>query len=256
MDADVKVIRQKLVEWLKEKVSEAGARGAVVGVSGGVDSAVVAALAKEAFPGECVGVWMPCHSSAQDAADAAKVAAAIGIPLLTVELDDVWDLLTARLRRALEDGLGQPVSDSGDLRMAEVNVKPRLRVTALQHLARAKGYLVLGATNRSELVVGYFTKGADTGVDLLPIGDLTKRQVWALAREFGLPQEIVDKEPSAGLWEGQTDVDELGMTYCELDTYIMTGEATPAVKERVDRLKAASEHKRNMPPIALLDRLL
>lgn len=252
MDVDVKAIRQMLVDWLKEKVVEARARGVAVGVSGGVDSAVVAALAKEAFPDECIGVWMPCHSMAQDAEDAAKVAQAIGIPLITVELDEVWDLLTARLRQALEGAGDSSSLDATALRMAEVNVKPRLRLTALHHIARARGYLVAGATNRSELVVGYFTKYADTGVDLLPIGDLVKSQVWQLARELGIPEEIIGKAPSAGLWEGQTDQEELGMTYAELDRYILTGVATAEVKERVDRLKVASEHKRRMPPIAKL----
>lgn len=259
MNADVRRIREKLVEWLKSRVNEAGARGVVFGVSGGVDSAVVAALAQEAFPGRCIGVWMPCYSEEQDALDAAKVADAIGIPLLTVPLDEVWDLLTTSLRQILQGQSGEATSEPAPrddaLWMADANVKPRLRLTVLQYIARAKGYLVLGATNRSELEVGYFTKAADTGVDLLPIGDLTKTQVWALARELGVPQEIIEKEPSAGLWQGQTDVAELGMTYADLDRYLTTQEATPSVKERIEKLHAASEHKRRMPPIARLESL-
>ena len=122
----------------------AGARGVAVGVSGGVDSAVVAALAKEAFPDECIGVWMPCHSMPQDANDAAKVAQAIGIPLITAELDEVWDLLRlAYDRRLVRYGAFRLRPEA--LRLADVNVKPRLRITALHHIARAKGYLVVGA---------------------------------------------------------------------------------------------------------------
>ena len=137
--------------------------------------------------------------------------------------------------------------------MAEANVKPRLR-TAVLHSARALGYLVAGTTNRSELAVGYFTKFADNGVDLLPIGDLVKAEVRALARELGVPPRIVEKAPSAGLWEGQTDEEELGVTYADLDRFLLAGEASPEVKERVERMMRQSEHKRRLPPIAKITR--
>lgn len=246
---EMRLVRQNLVHWLREKVSESGARGLVVGLSGGVDSAVVAALAKEAFPGDSLAVWMPCHSSAADARDAERVAEAVGIPLITVELGDVWDMLTGRLNQALSDREGAPAAGDAAWHMAAINVKPRLRMTSLHYIARAKGYLVAGATNRSEIVVGYLTKFADTGVDLLPIGGLVKSQVWELARELGIPEEIIVKAPSAGLWEGQTDEDELGMTYAELDRYILTGEGPAELKARVDRMEAQSQHKRRFPPI-------
>lgn len=245
---DAKSVRRQIVEWLRAKVAEAGARGLVVGVSGGIDSAVVAALSKEAFPDHCLGVWMPCQSLARDADDAARVAEAFDIPLVTVDLGDVWQLLTSRLRQAV--WRGEPPSDADDFRLAEANVKPRLRMVTLHYIARAKRYLVAGTTNRSELTVGYFTKYADSGVDLLPIGGLVKSEVRELARELGVPQEIIEKVPSAGLWEGQTDEDELGFTYEELDRYILTGEAEPKVKERIERMIRLSEHKRRMPPIA------
>lgn len=259
MDADVKRMRRNLVTWIREQVREAGARGVVVGLSGGVDSSVVAALGREAFPDACIGVWMPCYSQEVDARHAAAVAETFKIPFLTVELEEAWDGLTTRLHRALNslrETQGSPAIAADDLRMADANVKPRLRAVVLAHLARAMGYLILGTGNKSELTVGYFTKGGDSAVDLLPLGDLTKTQVWELARELGVPKEIVEKAPSAGLWQGQTDEGEMGITYAELDRYITTGEADPAVKERIERLHAASAHKRSLPPIPSLDSLL
>jgi len=245
---DVKSVRRQIVEWLKEKVAQAGAHGIVVGLSGGIDSAVVAGLAKDAFPADCVAVWMPCHSLARDAEDAAKVARAFELPLITVDLTETWDRLTATLRQAIWQG--EPPVDSGDFRMAEANVKPRLRMITLHYIARARGYLVAGTGNRAELTVGYFTKFGDAGVDLLPIGGLVKSEVRALAWELGVPVEVIEKAPSAGLWEGQTDEGEMGFTYDELDRYILTGEAAPQTKERIERMIRQSEHKRRMPPIA------
>ncbi|MBO2521011.1 MAG: NAD(+) synthase [Clostridia bacterium] len=248
---DAARVRREIVDWLRDRVREAGAGGLVVGISGGLDSAVVAGLAKEAFPDAALGVWMPCHSAAQDAEDAALVAAAFDIPLVTVDLTGVFDRLAAECRAAL--GRGEPAG-TPRLRMAEANVKPRLRTAVLHFAARALGYLVAGTTNRSELAVGYFTKFADNGVDLLPIGDLVKAEVRALARELGVPPRIVEKAPSAGLWEGQTDEEELGVTYADLDRFLLAGEASPEVKERVERMMRQSEHKRRLPPIAKITR--
>lgn len=252
MGVDPKSVRRQIVDWLKIKVAEAGARGIVVGLSGGIDSAVVAGLAKEAFPEATVGVWMPSHSLVRDAEDAAKVAKAFGIPMITVDLTQAWDLLTAQLAAAVWEG--NPPRDQEAFRMAEANVKPRLRMITLHYIARAKGYLVAGTGNRTELTVGYFTKYGDGGVDLLPIGGLVKSEVRALARELGVPAEVIDKPPSAGLWEGQTDEGEMGLTYDELDRYILTGEASPEVKERIERMIRQSEHKRRMPPVAEIAR--
>jgi NAD+ synthetase len=246
---EMQLVRERLVLWLREKVSEAGARGLVVGLSGGIDSAVVAALAREAFPQDSLAVWMPCQSSDADARDAEKVARTVGIPLITVTLDRVWEELVDRLNDALASLETGADEDPGALRMAAINVKPRLRMTSLHYIARAKGYLVAGATNRSELTVGYFTKFGDSGVDLMPLGGLVKTQVWELARELGIPEEIIRKAPSAGLWEGQTDEQELGMTYGELDRYLLSGEGSAELKARVARLEAQSDHKRRMPPI-------
>jgi len=110
--------------------------------------------------------------------------------------------------------------------------------------------MVAGAGNRSELSVGYFTKYGDGGVDILPLGNLVKGRVRELAIFLGIPQEIIDKPPSAGLWQGQTDEGELGLSYEELDRYLVTGEASNEVKRKIESMIAASDHKRQPPPVA------
>ncbi|MGE5403735.1 MAG: NAD+ synthase [Candidatus Saccharibacteria bacterium] len=232
------VVAEKLVEWLRARAKEAGASGAVFGLSGGIDSAVVAGLAKRAFADNTLGVIMPSHSISQDAEHAKLVADAFGIKTKIVDLTPVYDSV-----------LGSLGESAGPHPLAAANIKPRLRMITLYYLAQKHNYLVLGTGNRSELHMGYFTKYGDGGVDLLPIGKLVKQQVRELAVYLGVPQPIIDKPPSAGLWEGQTDEDEMGITYADLDRYILAGEATDAVKTKVDDLHRKSEHKRNMPPV-------
>jgi NAD+ synthase len=124
-------------------------------------------------------------------------------------------------------------------------------MTALYAIANTINYLVAGTGNRSELAIGYFTKYGDGGADLLPIGHLTKREVVALARDLNVPPAIIDRTPSAGLWAGQTDEEEMGFTYAELERYLDRGPegVSPALAMRIDRLTRQSEHKRAMPPI-------
>jgi NAD+ synthase len=235
-------LAQHLTDWIAAEVAGAGGAGAVYGLSGGIDSAVVAALAKRAFPHHTLGVIMPCHSDPQDAEDAAIVAHHFEVPACTVDLAPVYDLLL--------ESLGEHCTDLPGSRLAAANLKPRLRMTTLYSFANQLNYRVLGTGNRSELAVGYFTKYGDGGADFLPLGDLVKSEVRDLARYLGVPERIVDKPPSAGLWADQTDEAEMGLTYEELDAYLLTSEASPAVKAKVDALHAASEHKRALPRIA------
>jgi NAD+ synthase len=129
-------------------------------------------------------------------------------------------------------------------------VKPRLRMTTLYFVANTLNYMVAGTGNRSELSIGYFTKYGDGGVDLLPIGNLLKSEVRAAARALGVPDPIIEKAPSAGLWLGQTDEAEMGFTYAELEDYLTKGPQTvsPALAMRIDRLMRSSEHKRALAP--------
>jgi NAD+ synthase len=231
-----------IANWLRERLA-AGADGFVFGLSGGVDSATAAALAVRAVGAEnTLGVLMPCHSQPEDAALGQQVADAFSIPTVTVDLAGAHDALMAAL----------PASEC---RLATANIRPRLRMAALYYLAQSHNHLVLGSGNKAELAVGYFTKWGDGGVDLLPLGDLTKTQVWELARELGVPQEVVERPPTAGLWPGQTDEGEMGITYRELDRALAAIESgntsgiEPAVLEKVQGMIARSAHKRAMPPI-------
>ncbi|MDK2821966.1 MAG: synthase [Clostridia bacterium] len=236
---DAKKMTSDLVNWLKEQVKAAGAKGVVIGLSGGIDSAVVAALCRRAFPENCLGVIMPCHSNPKDAEDAELVAEHLSMPVVTVNLDSVYDQLVLTLT-------GEPY-DPRKKNLAFANLKPRLRMLTLYFKANEKNYLVIGTGNRSELKVGYFTKYGDGGVDLLPLANLVKAEVWELARYLNIPEKIINKAPSAGLWSGQTDEDEMGITYEVLDNYLLTGEAPPEAKNKIEKMAASSEHKRRTP---------
>ncbi len=233
-----------LTDWIASEIAASGGSGAVFGLSGGIDSAVVAALAKRAYPAHCLGVIMPCHSDAADADDARLVAHHFGVASATVDLGPVYDTLLAQLEATC--------SDLATASLACANLKPRLRMTSLYAFANRQNYRVLGTGNRSEIEVGYFTKYGDGGVDLLPLGSLTKTLVRQLAQHLGVPARIIAKPPSAGLWSEQTDEGEMGLTYDELDAYLTTGEASATVKARIDALHVASEHKRRLAPVAPL----
>jgi NAD+ synthase len=133
--------------------------------------------------------------------------------------------------------------------LAQANIKARLRMITLYSYANQLGYMVVGSGNRSELVTGYFTKYGDGGVDILPLGNLVKAQVRELAAYLGVPECIITKPPSAGLWQGQTDESEMGLTYREIDEYLLNDKASDVVRRKLESMFAASEHKRKTPPL-------
>lgn len=231
--SNIEAKANQLVEWIKKVVTDAGAKGVVLGISGGVDSAVVAAAAKRAFPDNVLGIIMPCHSNPKDEGDGMLLIKSLNLDYKKVVLDDVFDTFTERLGVT-----------GNEPKLAVANIKPRLRMITLYYHAAMNNYLVAGTGNKSELTVGYFTKHGDSGVDMLPLASFVKHDVWELARYFNVPREIVEKAPTAGLWENQTDEKEMGITYKELDTYIQTGEADERVKGIVDELNRKSQHKR------------
>ena len=242
---NVEQLAGKLVLWIREKTLAAGCKGVVVGMSGGLDSSVVAVLCHRAFPKNVLGVVMPCYSSPEDEEHALAVASKSSITTRVVVLDPVFDTL---LRTLAGDKVEPGVS-----RIAEANLKARLRMLTLYYFANQLKYIVAGAGNRSELSVGYFTKHGDGGVDILPLGNLVKSQVRELAGFLAIPQPIIDKPPSAGLWQGQTDEGELGISYDELDRYLVTGEASIGLRQKIESMIAASAHKRLPPPAASLE---
>lgn len=234
-------LAEQIAAWLRGYADEAGLGGYVVGLSGGIDSACTAALCQRAVGDGVLGVLLPCHSLPEDAEMARIVADAYGIETVTVDLGQSFDALVAAL-------------PPGQSKMAVANIKPRLRMATLYALAQTRRYLVAGTGNRSELLVGYFTKYGDGGVDVEPLGNLYKWQVRELARELGVPQPIIDRPPSAGLWAGQTDEDELGITYEALDGALAAIQAgqieaiDPELLDRVRGMMAVARHKLAMPP--------
>ena len=231
-------LADRITAWIGEKVAEAKCKGVVFGLSGGLDSSVVGVLCKRAFPDNTLAVIMPCYSDETGIAHAQAVVQKFQIPMTTIALEGVFDSLL----KVLPDEY-----DPATKKLAEANVKVRLRMVTLYYLANRLCYLVVGTSNRSELSVGYFTKYGDGGVDIMPLGNLVKSQVRQLAIHLGIPEEIIAKPPSAGLWAGQTDEREMGITYQELDRYLASGEAEAEMKRRVDAMVQGSAHKRSTP---------
>ena len=234
----------KIKDHMRSAVWNARAAGFVVGISGGIDSAVACALAAKAVgPERVLGVSMPVSSnSPQDAADAKALCDALGVRLITVPLGDVQEAFLAK-----EHITGTPLLAG--------NIASRLRMTTLYNIAAANGYLVCGTSNKTEYLIGYSTKWGDGAADVQPLLHLYKKDVYALAEELGIPQEIIDKAPSAGFFEGQTDEAEIGLSYAELDSALWNlemNEFVPqnAVEEKVLGLVLKSEHKRK-PPVFL-----
>lgn len=236
---------------MRQHLISAGARGIVVGLSGGVDSAVVVRLAQLAVPGGVVGALLPCHSDPQDEEDAALVAKHFAVTTVRVDLSAAYDTMIVSAQAALHTLPERTRGDASASRLPLANIKPRLRMTTLYFLASHLSYLVAGTGNRSELAIGYFTKYGDGGADLLPIGNLVKSEVRMLARELNVPSTIIERTPSAGLWMGQSDEEEMGFTYAELERYLEDGPqaVSPALAMRIERLTRSSEHKRAVPPM-------
>ncbi|MEN3340026.1 MAG: synthase [Acidobacteriota bacterium] len=254
-------LSRDIADWLRQQLTVGAAQGFAVGLSGGIDSAVVARLCQIASPGNVVGVIMPCHSAPADSADARLVADYFAIPTMYVDLGSAFDRLIEDVRASFTQALGDhaPVarseSDDPAAQRPGANLKARLRMSTLYFVANSLSYLVAGTGNRSELMIGYFTKHGDGGVDVLPLGSLLKGEVRKLARELEVPDAIIDKAPSAGLWVGQTDEQEMGFTYADLERYVTEGPdaVSPALAMRIERLVRASDHKRALAPIPDFD---
>ena len=223
------------VAYIRGKLREARADGIVFGNSGGKDSALVGILCKAAC-GNTVGVLMPCASKqnyGRDTDDGNALAAQFGIETRTVDLTPVRE----RELQALEG-----VCTLND--MALTNIAPRLRMTTLYAIAAAENRLVAGTGNRSETYMGYFTKWGDGACDFNPISDLTAGEVFDFLRFLNAPASIVEKAPSAGLFDGQTDEQEMGVTYKAIDDYLLHGIVNEADKAVIDRFHSRSGHKR------------
>lgn len=224
------------VEFIKTLMKKSGAAGIVYGNSGGKDSALVGILCKAAC-NNTVGIIMPCGSKRNyeiDARDAAIVAEHYRIETRTVDLTPVREAELASLEGVTE------MTDA-----AKANIAPRLRMTTLYAIAAAEGRLVAGTGNKSEAYMGYFTKWGDGAHDFNPIADLTVTEIYEFLRWLEAPVRIIEKAPSAGLFDGQTDEGEMGVSYAAVDRYIATGEGSDEEKKIIEAFHAKSEHKRS-----------
>jgi NAD+ synthase len=234
---------QKLIEWLREQVANAGLNGAIVGISGGIDSAVVAHLIKRAFPDHSLGLIMPCKSNPKDKEDALKVVESCGIKHFVIDLTETHQTLFREIEKQLKEK-GEWNEEAA--RLGDANTRARLRMTTLYAVANNYGYIVVGTDNAAEWFTGYFTKYGDGGVDLVPLVHFTKGEVREMARILGVPEEIITKAPSAGLWEGQTDESEMGTTYEMIDKYLKGKEIPEKDRQIIERLHNRSHHKRQL----------
>jgi NAD+ synthase len=233
------------VEWLREKVRDSHTNGIVVGVSGGIDSALVAFLIKKAFPNNSLGIILPCKSNPKDREDALKVIEACGIQHIEVELSENHDLLLGKVVAEMREN--SLIDNDTNLRLSDANLRARLRMSTIYTVANALNYIVAGTDNAAEIHTGYFTKYGDGGVDIVPIANLQKREVYQWSQHLGVPQSVIDRPPSAGLWEGQTDELEMGTTYDMVDDVIAGKEVPEKDRLIIERLHLRSEHKRKMP---------
>ncbi len=223
--------RDYLVEWLKKCVLDANASGLIVGVSGGIDSALVANLIKDAFPNDHLGVIIPIYSSKSDIDDAESLVNNCKINNDTVVLDTVFD------------SFKELYSYQKNTTLA--NVKSRLRMIQLYALASEHNYLVVGTDNMCEWHTGYFTKFGDGGVDIVPLVHLTKAEVYEMAKLYNVPNNILTKAPSAGLGSNMSDEEEMGVTYNIIDNYLMGNEVDKKDQMRIEFLHRISHHKRD-----------
>ena len=252
-EIDCETICSKIEKFIRDYVSQAKTNGIVVGISGGIDSAVAVAISVRALGKEKVlGFILPSAKLDQSYEDdARKLAKQLGIKVKKIAISDLVEAFTKNVDNEIAKN-----------KLAVGNAMARFRMLLLYGYANHKNYLVLGTSNKTELMVGYFTKYGDGGADFEPFGGLYKTHIRMLARYLDIPKEIIEKPPSAGLWEGQTDEGELGITFELLDK-ILLGlkrkyskeqimkelEIDAVTVEKVQMMIKKTEHKRKMPPI-------
>jgi len=227
--------KENRIKFLQDLLQESGAKGFVFGNSGGKDAALVGILCKFATK-NVFSVCLPCGTKQNFTSDidhARLLCEKFGIENVIIDLTSVKEEFLKQI--------------GGLSKNADANVAPRLRMTTLYALAAEKNYLVAGTGNRSERYVGYFTKHGDGACDFNVVSDLTVSEVYEFLRFLNCPAEIINKPPSAGLFEGQTDEGELGFSYAELDEYLLIGKGSEEFAEKAEKLHITSEHKRRLP---------
>lgn len=234
---DLKQYCLEIETFLQNYLEKSGCKAYILGLSGGVDSSLVAAIAKHAVGKDRLFCYfLPIHSNLADAKDAARVAKQLDVNFKVIDLSKTYDSY-------INDIGGQDF-----IPLTKNNLKVRMRMVALFAYAQEHAGLVLGTDNADESYVGYFTKYGDGAVDLLPIVFLTKEEVREAAKLYGVSDDLVHRIPSAGLFESQTDETEMGIKYVDLDAYLLGKEVSPEVVAKIERLHRISEHKRSPIP--------
>ena len=253
-------ISKKIKEFISLEVRKSGLKGAIIAVSGGIDSALTLSLSVHALGPERVrAVTMPERdiTPESDITDVMRLTDQYDVTCDVVEITPTLEALSGAL----------PLYDPSD-RLATGNIRPRVRMIVSYHYANALNMMVVGSSNKTELMTGYFTKYGDGGVDLMPLGDLYKCQVRQLASHMGVPREIIDKTPTAGLWPGQSDEGEMGASYDDIDLIVWGYEKGFSAQEIASGIDAdqglvesilarveRNEHKRRLPLLLRLSSL-
>lgn len=247
MNFNVKEETLKVIEFIRNYYKENNLEGVILGISGGKDSAVVAALFVEALGKENVlGVTLPCHSKEEDAIDAKLVSDYYGFDLINFDITGTFDAFKNELKNLGEFTLEE-------VKNSDINLKPRLRMSTLYYLAalysalKGKTYLVAGTSNKCELYVGYFTKGGDSVHDISPIADFTVDEVIEIGKYLNVPEKVLFKTPNDGL-SNMTDEDKLGVKYKDIADFMEDANSvSEETRKRIERLHKNNLHKFNIP---------
>ena len=240
-------LTNNIIKFVRDYYEENNIYGAVLGISGGKDSAVVAAILCKALGSErVVGLTMPCYSKEEDMRDAKKISEYYGFRLLNIDLSDIFDDFKKEINL-----LGNYSLE--DTKNSDINIKPRMRMMSLYYMAQllskveGRTYLVVGTSNKSELYVGYFTKGGDSVHDIAPIGNLMVSEVIKVGEVLGVPREVLYKTPSDGL-SGMSDEDKMGVSYDDIERYILKDDALDkGISLKIEKMHNNSRHKFIIP---------